>query len=179
MTDKRLLYRVILKVLTAIGIIALLLVFFNATFYSNIETTEAVIDVDDADVDVSHLFAGSTKVIRWNNQRVGILKRTDANQLALIKGTAEAPKASGDEVDSHSWRSLDPRYFVYFDVGDSGHCPLFFQNEAGEVAFKDTCSSSWFDSQGRFKSDGTAGLKIPPHHYTDTDQLLIGRWLVE
>ena len=179
MTDKRLLYRVILKVLAGIGIIALLLVFFNATFYSNIETTEAVIDVDDATLDLSSLFAGNTTVIRWNNQRVGVLKRSDTNQLALIKQASSAPEANAKAVDGHLWRSLDPRYFVYLDVGDSGHCPLFFQNNDGEVSFKDTCSSNWFDSQGRFKSDGTAGLKIPPYHYSDTDQLVIGRWLAE
>ena len=178
MTDKRLLYRVILKVLASIGIIALLLVFFNATFYTNIETTEAVINVDDTTVEVNHLFAGGNTVVRWNNQRVGILKRTDANQLALIKQASVAPE-SKDNINSHPWRSLDPRFFVYLDVGDSGHCPLYFQNEAGEASFKDTCSSNWFDSQGRFKSDGTAGLEIPPHYYSDTDQLVIGRWFAK
>lgn len=179
MTDKRLLYLVILKVLAAIGIMALLLVFFNATFYSNIETTEAVINADDTEVDVSRLSAGNTMVVRWNNQRVGILKRTAASQLLLVKQSAEKPKANIESIGSHSWRSLDPRFFVYFDVGDSGHCPLFFQNKAGEASFKDTCSSNWFDEMGRFKSDGTAGIKIPPHHYTGDNQVLIGRWLAE
>ena len=179
MTDKRLLYRVSLKVLGMIGIIALLLVFFNATFYTNIETEEAVINVDDTEVDVSGLFSGGNTVVRWNNQRVGILKRTDVNQLALIAQSSEAPKSSLASVNRHPWRSIDPRFFVYFDVGDSGHCPLYFQNKAAEVSFKDTCSSNWFDSQGRFKSDGTAGLKIPPHYYSENDQLVIGRWLTK
>jgi hypothetical protein len=179
MTDKRLLYRVILKVLGAIGIIALLLVFFNATFYTNIETEEVVIDVDDTKVDVSSFVSGSNTVVRWNNQRVGILKRSDANQLALISQSSEAPESNVISINEHPWRSIDPRIFVYFDVGDSGHCPLFFQNDAKEILFKDTCSSNWFDSQGRFKSDGTAGLKIPPHHYSKEGQLVIGRWLTE
>lgn len=179
MTDKRLLYRVILKVMGMLGIMALLLVFFNATFYSNIETTEVVINADDTKVDVSHLFSGSDKIVRWNNQRIGILKRTDINQLALIKQMATKPKATLSAVNLHAWRSLDPRFFVYFDVGDSGHCPLFFENKAQQVSFKDTCSSNWFDSQGRFKSDGKVGLKIPPHHYTNTDQLVIGSWVPE
>ena len=179
MTDKRLLYRVSLKVLGMIGIIALLLVFFNATFYTNIETEEAVINVDDTEVDVSGLFSGGNTVVRWNNQRVGILKRTDVNQLALIAQSSEAPKSSLASVSRHPWRSIDPRFFVYFDVGDSGHCPLYFQNKATEVSFKDTCSSNWFDSQGRFKSDGTAGLKIPPHYYSENGQLVIGRWLTK
>lgn len=178
MSDKRLLYRVILKVLVTIGIIALLLVFFNAAFYSNIETTEAVIDVDDTEVDLSGLLSGNNTIVRWNNRRVGILKRHGANQLALVKQASVAPKATLADVDSHPWRSLDPRFFVYFDVGDSGHCPLFFQNKEGEVSFKDTCSANWFDSQGRFKSDRTAGLEIPPHYFTG-DQLVIGRWLAE
>lgn len=179
MTDKRLLYRVILKVMTMIGIIALLLVFFNAAFFTNIETEAVVIDVDDTSVDVSRLSSGSNKVVRWNNKRVGILKRTDANQLALIAESSKAPDESLASISEHPWRSIDPRFFVYFDVGDSGHCPLFFQIQAQLVSFKDTCSGNWFDSQGRFKSDGTAGLKIPPHYYSAEGQLVIGRWLTK
>lgn len=179
MSDKRLLYRVMLKVLAMIGIIALLLVFFNATFYSNIETQEAVLDAEDITVDISDLFSGSNTIVRWNNQRVGILKRSDLNQLALVKQSAKGPEAMLDEINNHAWRSLDPRYFVYFDTGDSGHCPLFMQNKDGKISFKDTCSANWFDSQGRYISDGKLGLKIPPHHFSDDNQLLIGRWLAE
>ena len=179
MTDKRLLYRVILKVLGSIGIIALLLVFFNAAFFTNIETEEAVINADDTTVNVSSLFSGSNTIVRWNNKRIGILKRTDANQLALIAESSKAPDGNIDAINEHPWRSIDPRFFVYFDVGDSGHCPLFFQNQAEEVLFKDTCTSNWFDSQGRDKSDGTSGLKMPPHYYSEEGQLVIGRWLTK
>ena len=179
MTDKRLLYRVILKVLGMIGIIALLLVFFNATFYTNIEIEDAVIDADDTEVDVGNLFSGNNTVVRWNNQRIGILKRSDTKQLALVGQSSVDPEPSLASINNHPWRSIDPRFFVYFDVGDSGHCPLFIQNRASEVSFKDTCSSNWFDSQGRFKSDGTAGLEIPPHYYSAKDQLVIGRWLAK
>jgi len=179
MTDKRLLYRVILKVMGTIGIIALLSVFLSSAFYSNIETTDAVIDVNDTRVDVSRLFAGDVIIVRWNNRRVGVLKRTDATQLALVKQMSNAPKPSLDAVNLHAWRSFDPRFFVYYDVGDSGHCPLFVDNEGGEAAFKDTCSGNWFDAQGRFKSDNTAGLKIPPYYYSDMDELVIGRWFAK
>jgi len=177
MTDKRLLYRVILKVLGMIGIMALLLVFLNATFYSNIETQEVELDTDDVSVDLSNLFSGANTIVRWNNQRIGILKRSDPSQLALVKQTSKKPQATPNEINAHPWRSLDPRYFVYVDVGDSGHCPLFIENKEAVVSFKDTCTANWFDSQGRFKSDGTAGLKIPPHHFSDDNQLLIGRWV--
>lgn len=179
MSDKRLLYRVILKVLSAIGIIALLLVFLNATFYSNIETQEAIIDAEDIRVDISDMIDGSNKVVRWNNQRVGVIKHFKTQQLALVKASAIAPKATLAEIGIHPWRSLDPRFFIYFDVGDSGHCPLFLQKNSSEMSFKDTCSGNWFDAQGRFKSDGEAGLKIPPYHITDEGQLVIGRWLAE
>ena len=176
MADKRLLYRVILKVLGMIGIMALLLVFLNSVFYTNIETEEIVINADDTLVDVSGLLNSSNTIVRWNNKRVGILKRNDANQLALIAQSSKAPESNLASINVHPWRSIDPRFFVYFDVGDSGHCPLFFLNTVDEVAFKDTCSGNWFDSEGRLKSDGTAGLKIPPHHYSEQGQLVIGRW---
>ena len=179
MSDKRLLYRVILKVLAMVGIIALLLVFFNATFYSNIETEEAVVDTDDVSVDLSQLFSEANTIVRWNNKRIGLLKRSDTEQLALIRQASKGPQAVLEEMNEHPWRSLDPRYFVYFDTGDSGHCPLYVQNNDGEVSFKDTCTANWFDSQGRFISDRKPGLKIPPHHFSADDQLVIGRWLAE
>jgi len=179
MSDKRLLYRVILKILGMIGIVALFLVFFNASFYSNIQTHEAKLNADDVAVDLGDLAFGSNAVVRWNNQRVGILKRTRSNLLDLVNKMSKKPDAKLNEINAHPWRSLDPQYFIYYDIGDSGYCPLFVENKEGVVSFKDTCSSNWFDSQGRFKSDGTVGLQIPPHHFSDDNQLLIGRWLVE
>ena len=179
MTDKRLLYKVILKLLGLVGIIALLLVFLNATFFTNIETEEVVVNADDVTVDLSALAASSHTVNRWNNQRVGIFKRSDATQLELVAAKSTGPSADLESVSNHLWRSVDPRFFVYFDVGDSGHCPLFFQIKQPKQPFKDTCSGNWFDSQGRFVSDGKAGLKIPPHYYNENDQLVIGRWLAE
>jgi len=172
MTDKRLLYRVIIKLMAVSGIIALLFVFLNATFNSGLETEEVEV-VSDEVISLKLAMVTSTEPtnVVWNNQRVAVIKREGAQQMQLIQATSKSPSASANSVEQHPWRSIDVSYFVYMDKGDSGHCPLFFDGDS----FKDTCSGNRFDLTGR-QIGGSRTLKIPPHYYAQAGELVIGRW---
>lgn len=172
MTDKRLLYRVIMKLMAVAGIIALLGVFLNATFDGGPETGEVEV-VSDEIISLKLALVTSTEPtnVVWNNQRVAVIKRDGPTQMGLIQKTSKAPKASRESIDQHPWRSIDASYFVYVDKGDSGHCPLFY----GANTFKDTCSGNRFDMTGR-QIGGSRVLAIPPHYYAQAGQLVIGRW---
>lgn len=180
MTDKRLLYRVILKVLTAIGIIALLFVFLNATFNSRDAVFAPPPPPETVELMLEDTLYGSIVPIGWDNQRVRVLKRDPSQQANLLKLTEQAPVLSNDNafgnqaavLDAHPWRSLDVSYFVYFDQGDSARCPLYYNGQG----YKDTCTSNRFDQTGRSLSDGIAPILIPPHYFKAKDQLVIGRW---
>lgn len=172
MTDKRLLYRVIIKLMAMLGIITLLGVFLNATFNSGRDTVEApVITAEPVSLKLAMVTSTEPTNVVWNNQRVGVIKRNGGGQLGLIQATGQSPNVTPESVDEHPWRSVDASYFVYFDTGDSGHCPLFFAGDS----FKDTCSGNRFDLTGR-QLGGTRKLAIPPHYYAQAGQLVIGRW---
>ncbi|PID46922.1 MAG: hypothetical protein CSB47_01705 [Proteobacteria bacterium] len=173
MTDKRLLYRVIMKLMAVVGIIALLGVFLNAAFNSGVDTEEVTV-VPNEVVTLKLAMVSSTVPthVVWNGQRVGVIKRDGESQLGLIQSTGKSPEINQASVESHPWRSVDASYFVYIDRGDSGHCPLFFN---GKV-LKDTCSGNRFDLTGR-RVGGTQMLAVPPHYFAQAGQLVIGRWM--
>ncbi len=173
MTDKRLLYRVILKLMAAAGIIALLMVFLNATFNTrdDVEEITPVISSEVVYLSLGNVEEARVTTVNWENKRVGIIKRREHAQSNLMKRSSKAPVTTQLDIDSHPWRSLDVSYFVYFDKGDSGYCPLFFEREV----FKDTCSGIRYDLTGK-QIGGTKTLKIPPHHFVQAGELAIGSW---
>jgi len=175
MTDKRLLYRVILKLLAAAGIIALLSVFLNAAFNSGPEGENTqVVRNEVITLKLAQVTAREATHVMWNGQRVGVIKREGASQMQLLSATSQKAMTNEAALDQHPWRSLDVSYFVYLDKGDSGHCPLFFN---GSV-FKDTCTGTRFDLAGR-QMGGAQLLAIPPHYYAQAGQLVVGRWAAE
>lgn len=176
MTDKRLLYRVILKLMAAAGIIALLFVFLNATFNSrdDIEDVSPVISSELIYLKLASVEEGKVTTVIWENKRVGVIKRSDQTQLGLIQQTSKAPEATKIDLESHPWRSLNTAYFVYYDKGDSGYCPLFFERDS----FKDTCSGIRYDLTGR-QNGGTKTLAVPPYHFSKAGELAIGRWAAD
>ena len=173
MTDKRLLYRVILKLMAAAGIIALLFVFLNATFNSrdDIEEVVPVISSEVVFLKLANVEEGKVTTVNWENKRVGILKRPEQAQLELSEKISKPSEATQLDLNSHPWRSLDVSYFVFFDKGDSGYCPLFYERGV----FKDTCSGLRYDLTGR-QIGGTKMLSIPPHYFDQAGQLAVGRW---
>jgi len=65
----------------------------------------------------------------------------------------------------------DNTFFVYINIGDSRNCPLFKEKRG----FKDVCTGTRFDLNGRQKGNEEHGFKItiPPFHFIN-ENLIIG-----
>ena len=144
MSDKRQIYRVILQLMTYVSIGTLLWVMFSAAFVAD---KEPKVLPDNIEISLQPLTKGELTHVLWQGKRVSILHRNDAQQNA---------------------------YFVFYDLGDSGNCPLFFN---GKV-LKDTCTGTQYDQRGEPVGQGREDdLASPPHYFLDNQRkLIIGAW---
>lgn len=167
MKNPRLVFRVIIKILTVLGLIILLFVFTNSLFVQ--QDKEKVIEHDLLTLDLKDMIKGDVRKIRWGGKEIGILKRKGHHVLRHTKYIAKIPHQSLNSA----LRSLTEEYFVYYNQGDSGNCPLFIEGDG----FKDTCTATRFDTSGREKGKGLQGfrLAIPPHYFQG-DKLFVGAW---
>ena len=166
MPNRRLYYRVVLKSMFAIGVFVLLLVFLSSLFVGGeqeLETRSAIVVLD-----ISDMQKGEIRKTRWDDKEVAVLHRNDS---ISIKNN-NLPK-SPSEISNTLFRSQKADYFVYYNHGDSGNCPLFYSANS----FKDVCSSKLFDSTGREVKNSEQGykIKIPPHFFIDNN-LYFGSW---
>jgi len=167
MKNPRLVFSVILKILTVLGLVILLIVFTNSLFVH--QDKEKAVERDLLEIDLNDMRDGDVKKVRWEGKEIGVLKRKGHHVLGRTKYVAKIPHHS---LNSRL-RSITNKYFVYINQGDSGNCPLFKEADG----FKDTCTGTHFDISGREKDKGLQGyrLGIPPHYFLD-DKLLIGVW---
>ena len=170
MKNPRLVFRVIIKVLMVLGLLILLWVFASSLFVH--QDKEPVVEHDLLELDLKDMRDGNVRKIRWEGKEIGILKRKGHHVLGYTKYVAKIPHQSLNSA----LRSLTKEYFVYYNHGNSGNCPLF--NEGN--GFKDTCTGTHFDTTGRETDKGLQGarLEIPPHYFQD-DKLFIGAWKEE
>ena len=148
MTDKRQVYRVILQIMTYIGVAALLWVMFGSVFVPDYEKSDEAVEI--IEMDLQNLARGKVTHVMWQGKKVSILHRN--NQL--------------DEADK------DGDYFVYYDLGDSGNCPLYF---TGEI-LKDTCTGTQYNQLGKpVNNVRVADLKSPTHYFLSQEKLLLGK----
>jgi len=174
MQNRRLVFSVIIKLLILSGIILLLVVLVNSLFTGNSsgenQKASTSNEIQTVSLDTNDMFKGQIRKIRWNNREVGVLLRQFPERLLNNANVVE--ENLDDTIEANS-RSKKQEYFVYFNLGDSNNCPLFYS--AGE--FKDVCSSNKFDEIGRMLKGGPSSfrLKIPPHYYTKTG-VVIGKW---
>lgn len=66
---------------------------------------------------------------------------------------------------------VKPVYQVYFNTGDSGNCPLFYSSKT----FKDTCTGTLYDQEGRELNKASPKLLSSPPHSFNGNVLLIGK----
>lgn len=170
MQDRRLFYRVILKTMTFLGVLLLLLVFFNSLFTSQETGLNTTGDALQVQLDIAELQPRQIMKTRWKGKEVAVLNRRSLEKiLPLHTIFKEDTHASLD-----AWtRSQKLEYFVYINSGDSGNCPLFYS----EGVFKDICTANKFDENGRgIRADqGRFSIQIPPHHFIG-NLVVFGSW---
>jgi len=167
MKNPRLVFRVIIKILTVSGLVILLWVFISSLFIH--QEKEPVVVHKLLEIDLKGMKDNDIKKIVWKGKEVAILQRKGRPTLYHTKYLAKIPHPSLNS----GLRSISNIYFVYFNQGDSGNCPLFKESDG----FKDTCTGTRFDTSGREKNKGIQGsrLEIPPHYFQG-DKLFIGTW---
>lgn len=115
-------------------------------FFNSLFVTEKEIQksIVLGELDVTDMRVNEIRKTRWNGKEVAVLLRAEQD------------------------------YFVYFNTGDSGNCPLFKEPDG----FKDTCTSTRFDFHGKQKGSKAQGftLNSPPHYFKEY-LLLIGEAL--
>lgn len=125
----------------------------------------------DVEINLEGMQVGEIRKVRWKGREAAVLKRKRP-----VYSESQAGQTKADILDPKS-RSLLSEYFVYFNSGDSGSCPLFYDGND----FKDICSGRRFDNAGREKGgmDGIE-IEIPPHHFSfnkgKPERLVIGNW---
>lgn len=168
MQSRRLFFRALLKALVFLGLVVLLLVFFNSLFTTDKATNKQSKKFNKVILDISGLEPGQIKKIRWDGREVAVLRRIKA-----IK-EKDTVRSDADHKTLNAWsRSLKPEYFVYMNVGDSGNCPLFYS----QATFKDICTGTLFDESGREKRGDLLGYAIKvPAHRINNNSIIFGAW---
>lgn len=172
MQNPRLVYWLIVKIFTAIVIVALLWVFIGSLSTSNhsnkLKPSKSIQPLPLVKMDISKLQKGQIKKTRWGAKEVAVFYRNHP----VTYHTKYIAKLPHESLSSGS-RSQKPDYFVYVNHGDSGNCPLFYS--AG--TFKDTCTGKIFNSSGREINNKQQGykLEIPPHYF-EAEHIYFGQW---
>lgn len=172
MQNRRLIFSFVIKLLIIFGLMLLTVVFVNSLFSSDSRVTKTINgESSSVEIDISDMYKGQIKKIRWNNKEVAVLFRQFPEKL--VEQKIENLKEGFHPSIKKRIRSQNEKYFVYFNSGDSKNCPLFYSS--GE--FKDVCTSNKFDEAGRVLSVPLQGfvLAIPPHHFM-ANTLVIGQW---
>lgn len=153
--NKKQVYRVIIKLLSFVGLSVLSYFILRSAISPPIsQTLHKVIPIR---VDVSKLPAGQLKILRWNHKNIAILHRTAAMQ-ANIPNTVKTP-----------------RYFVFINAGGDLNCPLRLSQKSVHY-LQDSCSGYLYDSNGKALKPNACikDLISPPHRFIDQNHLLIG-----
>jgi hypothetical protein len=95
MMDKRLIYRVVLKVLFLILLGVLAIVLLNSLFTQSNDNNNQQNSLSVVELDVSGMKKGDIRKIQWEGKEVNVI---------YLEGN---------------------KFFTYINVGDSGNCPLF------------------------------------------------------
>ncbi|MCK5901550.1 MAG: hypothetical protein KAG28_00250 [Cocleimonas sp.] len=148
MADKRQVYRVILQLMTYIAIGLFLWLMFRSAFVSPIDQEQHKLP-EIINFSLQQLAVGEISRVIWEGKSISILHRNRA-----LKNT-------------------DPssRYFVFYNRGDSGYCPLFFN---GKV-LKDTCTGTQYNQKGEpINTNKDGDLASPPYYFSSPQLLHIG-----
>lgn len=170
MSESRVLYRVVLKLLTFLGIVILLLVFMNSLFTSDKKKTKMTTII----LDIKEMKEGEIRKTFWDGKQVAVLHRS---KLAVNEiRTQINDEALSIETLNPISRSFFPEYFVFINKGDSGNCPLFYRANT----LKDICSGSIYNTAGNLvdsenNKKKNYQIEIPPHVFLGS-RITFGHW---
>lgn len=129
-------------------------------------------------VSIQGMAEGDLRVFVWRQKPVWVLRRSQAMIDELKEEPSELidpDSASSDQPEycKNKTRSITPEYFVA--VGLCTHLGCSPGRERGK-GFLCACHGSRFDFAGRvFKgSPAPKNLFIPPHHYDDDGNIVVG-----
>ena len=93
--DKRLIYRVVIKLLFLLALGALMIVFISSLFTQSNDENNKRVSSSIVELDIIGLVKGDIRKVQWDGKEVNVIRLED-NKL-----------------------------FTYINTGDSGNCPLF------------------------------------------------------
>ncbi len=93
--DKRLIYRVVIKLLFLFLLGVLTIVFINSLFTQSNDKSNQQSSLSVVEIDVTGMIKGDIRKVQWEGKEVNVI-------------------SLGDN-----------KFFTYLNVGDSGNCPLF------------------------------------------------------
>ncbi|WP_025820823.1 ubiquinol-cytochrome c reductase iron-sulfur subunit [Shewanella marina] len=140
------------------------------------------------EVNISKLEPGQLIRVEWRGKPVWIVRRTDAVLAELPKIDADLRDPNSLEPQQPSYaqnpeRSIKPEYFIAVGICTHLGCsPTYLPDSFGEQVegvnsgFFCPCHGSKFDMAGRVFQGVPAPLNlvIPPHHYVDDNNVMIG-----
>lgn len=169
--NRRLLYRVFLKFFASLALLIFLIVLFNSLFIKSqnkvVKEGKKILLIT---LNLENMKKGEIRKVRWGNKEVAVLLR---EKFTVNSSNINKKLSNFNLIETSKSRSLHPDYFVYYNQGDSGNCPLFYERNT----FKDVCTGALFDTTGRSTVNKKFAyqLKLPPH-FIDDKTVIIGAW---
>jgi len=165
MQDRRLFFRVLVKLLIVAGLLFFVWILINS-LSSTTQFADKTESLPVVELDISDMQSGFIRKTQWNGKEVAVLLRPDTE----INPSHLKLTDSDNALLNAKWRSLRPEYFVYFN---SSRCPLYYSQRM----FKDICTQKKFDETGREikVKNKPDTLAIPPHYFKDKT-VIFGRW---
>lgn len=175
--DKKLIYRVLLKVMILIA----------ATFLVYTFTADFMKDRNGADrresiqIDVTPLKPGQDMRVRWEGRGIIVLKRSKETQRRLRESEADLADpysrlSRQPEGTEHPLRALNDAYLVAWLPELGPECRMDYK-PPGPVSpgrLSNTCTGQNYDLSGRAIGQGR-NLDIPEHRWLSPDLLVILR----
>ena len=128
-------------------------------------------------VSLAEMAEGDLQVSLWRQKPVWVLRRSSA-MLALLDNESDLLDPQSNDSGQPPYcknknRSIKPEYFVA--VGLCTHLGCLPREDGGD-GFLCACHGSRFDFAGRVLKGSPApkNLFIPPHHYDDNGNVVIG-----
>lgn len=154
--NKKQLYRVILKILTFIGV-GTLSYFFIKSAIMPLERQSIASQEKPITIDLATIPLGKMITVQWSHNNIAVLHRPKEMQNTLPENTTNR------------------EYFIFVNSGGDVNCPLTIDSKT-KIHLKDICSNYLYDGSGKAikNSNKAQNLVIPPYHITG-NQLIIGQ----